>query len=395
MTLNPAMGEYLNMNQSTAGNPNENYAREVLQLFSTGVNRLNHDGTPVLDAQGLPVPVYTQADVDEFTRVFTGWNFNRAPNPALPAGTTNYRDPMVPRGGTTHDRNPKNLFGTALAGCPGTNGASNSACAQAELNQALDVIFNHPNVGPFVSRQLIQHLVTSNPSPAYVARVADAFDNDCAGLYPESPCFNQRGNMKAVVRNILLDPEARGDVKTDPAYGKLREPVQYINNFLRAFNASSDGVIAQGTSGVVGDAPAVMGQPLFRPATVFSYYEPDYQVTGTRLQGPAFGILTTSTTLRRANWVNQLLYFGLQPSPNVPTGTQVNMAPVINLSNDPPAMVEYLNALLLHGTMSAAMKAEVVKAVEFIPTSSSDYQRRRAQTAIYLVATSAQYEVQR
>ena len=395
MTLNPAMGEYLNMNQSTAGNPNENYAREVLQLFSTGVNRLNHDGTPVLDAQGLPVPVYTQADVDEFTRVFTGWNFNRAPTPALPAGTTNYRDPMVPRGGTTHDRNPKNLFGTALAGCPGTNGASNSACAQAELNQALDVIFNHPNVGPFVSRQLIQHLVTSNPSPAYVARVADAFDNDCAGLYPESPCFNQRGNMKAVVRNILLDPEARGDVKTDPAYGKLREPVQYINNFLRAFNASSDGVIAQGTSGVVGDAPAVMGQPLFRPATVFSYYEPDYQVTGTRLQGPAFGILTTSTTLRRANWVNQLLYFGLQPSPNVPTGTQVNMAPVINLSNDPPAMVEYLNALLLHGTMSAAMKAEVVKAVEFIPTSSSDYQRRRAQTAIYLVATSAQYEVQR
>jgi uncharacterized protein (DUF1800 family) len=395
MTINPAMGEYLNMNQSTAGNPNENYAREVLQLFSTGVNKMNHDGTPVLDSQGQPVPVYTQADVDEFTRVFTGWNFNRAPSPALPAGTTNYRDPMVPRGGTTHDRNPKNLFGTALAGCPGTNGATNSACAQTELVTALDVIFNHPNVGPFVSRQLIQHLVTSNPSPAYIARVADAFDNDCAGLYPESPCFNQRGNMKAVVRNLLLDPEARGDVKTDPSYGKLREPVQYINNFLRAFNATSDGVIAQGTSGVVGDAPAVMGQPLFRPATVFSYYEPDYQVTGTRLQGPAFGILTTSTTLRRANWVNQLLYFGLQPSANVPTGTQINMTPAMNLSNDPAALVEYLNTLLLHGTMSAAMKQTVVNAVSAIDPASSDASRRRAQTAIYLVATSAQYEVQR
>jgi uncharacterized protein (DUF1800 family) len=399
MTLNPSMGEYLNMNQSVATNFNENYAREVLQLFSMGVNRLNHDGTPFTDAQGLPVPVYTQADVDEFTRVFTGWNFNRAPNPALPAGTTNYRDPMVPRGGTTHDRNPKNLFGTPLAGCPGTNGAANSTCAQNELNAALDVIFNHPNTGPFISRQLIQHLVTSNPSPAYVARVADAFDNDCAGLYPESPCFNTRGNLKAVVRNILLDPEARGDMKTDPSYGKLREPVQYINNFLRAFNATSDGVIAQNTNISGGDAPNQMGQPLFLPTTVFSYYEPDHQVTGTRLQGPAFQILTTSTTLRRANFINQLLYFGIQavgtPFPNVPTGTQIAMQPVINLSNDPPAMAEYLNTLLLHGTMSAAMKQTVVDAVNAIPTSSSDSARRRAQTAIYLVATSAQYEVQR
>ena len=402
MTLSPAMGEYLNMNQSVATNFNENYAREVLQLFSMGVNRLNHDGTPVLDAQGLPVPAYAQADVDEFTKVFTGWNFNRAPNPALPAGTTNYRDAMVPRGGTTHDRNAKNLFGTALTGCPGTNGASNSACAQTELTQALDVIFNHPNVAPFVSRQLIQHLVTSNPSPAYVARVADAFDNDCAGLYPESPCSNVRGNMKAVVRNILLDPEARGDVKTDPNYGKLREPIQYINNFLRAFTATSDGVIAQCTGGAVGDAPNAMGQPLFLPNTVFSYYEPDYQVTGTRLQGPAFQILTTSTTLRRANYINQMLYFGIQPiftsgcgNNTAPTGTQIQMAPVISLADNPSGMADYLNNLLLHGTMSAAMRQTVLDAINAIPNTSSDYQRRRAQTAIYLVATSAQYEVQR
>ncbi|HWS86101.1 MAG TPA: DUF1800 domain-containing protein [Pyrinomonadaceae bacterium] len=398
MTLNPAMGEYLNMNQSTAGNPNENYAREVLQLFSTGVNKLNHDGTPVLDAQGSPVPVYTQEDINEFTRVFTGWNFAGV----FQAGATNFRDPMVPRGGTTHDRSAKNLFGTALAGCPGTNGATNAACAQTELNQALDVIFNHPNVGPFVSRQLIQHLVTSNPSPAYVARVADAFDNDCAGLYPESPCSNQRGNMKAVVRNILLDPEARGDVKTDPSYGRLREPVQYINNFLRAFNATSDGVIAQCTGGGVGDAPNAMGQPLFLPATVFSYYEPDYQVTGTRLTGPPFQILTTSTTLRRANYVNQMLYFGIQATGAgncgnnaIPTGTQIQMLPVINLADNPPGMVDYLNNLLLHGTMSASMRQTVLDAINAIPTGSSDYQRRRAQTAIYLVATSAQYEVQR
>ena len=403
MTLNPAMGEYLNMNQSTAGNPNENYAREVLQLFSTGVNRLNHDGKPVLDAQGQPVPVYAQSDVNEFTKVFTGWGFNRAPSPALPAGTTNYRDPMVPRNSTTHDTTVKNLFNTQVHDCAaGTSGSANGACAQSELAKALDVIFNHSNVGPFVSRQLIQHVVTGNPSPAYVARVADAFEDDCKGLYPESPCANARGNMKAVVRNILLDPEARGDVKTDPSYGRLREPVQYINNFLRAFSATSDGVIAQCTSGVVGDAPNVMGQPLFLPATVFSYYEPDYQAAGTRLVGPAFQILTTSTTLRRANYLNQMLYFGIQPSflsgcgnNPVPTGTQLQMLPVINLSNDPSAMVDYLNALLLHGAMSAAMKQTVVDAVGAIPNTSSDYQRRRAQTAIYLVATSAQYEVQR
>jgi uncharacterized protein (DUF1800 family) len=405
MTLSPAMGEYLNMNQSVATNFNENYAREVLQLFSIGVNKLNHDGTFVLDAQGQPIPAYVQTDVDEFTKVFTGWNFNRAPTPALPAGTTNYRDPMVPRGGTTHDRGAKNLFGTALAGCPGTNGAANSTCAQNELNAALDVIFNQPNVGPFVSRQLIQHLVTSNPSPAYVARVADAFDNDCAGLYPESPCFNQRGSLKNVVRNILLDPEARGDVKTDPSYGKLREPVQYISNFLRAFNATSDGVIAQCTGGAVGDAPSAMGQPLFLPSTVFSYYEPDYQVTGTRLTGPAFQILTTSTTLRRANYVNQMLYFGIQPiflsgcgNTPAPTGTQIQMLPLINLGDNPAGMVDYLDTLLLHGTMSASVRQTVLTAVNAIPSSgtgSTDYQRRRAQTAIYLVATSAQYEVQR
>src|ERR1051326_3044040 len=129
MTLSPAMGEYLNMDQSTAGNPNENYAREVMQLFSLGVNRLNHDGTPVLDSQGQPVPTYTQSDANEFTRVFTAWNFNRPPNPALPAGTTNYRDPMVPRGGTTHDTGAKNLFGTQLAGCLGASGAANVQCA--------------------------------------------------------------------------------------------------------------------------------------------------------------------------------------------------------------------------------------------------------------------------
>jgi len=386
ITLNPAMGEYLDMRRSLATNSNENFAREVLQLFSVGVNQLNTDGTPVLDAQDSPAPAYTQATVNEFTRVFTGWNFA----PVFQAGTSNYRDPMTPRNGTTHDTGAKTLFSTPLAGCAGASGAANGACAQAELNAALDVIANHPNAGPFISRQLIQHLVTSNPSPAYVARVASVFNSDCNGLYPESPC-GARGNMKAVVRNILLDPEARGDLKTDPNFGKLREPVQYLNNVLRAFNATSDGVIGNRSSG--GDLPNALDQPVFQPPTVFSYYSPDYEPPGTNLQGPAFQILSTSTTLRRANAANQLIYTGINIGANNPSGTQLNFTDLDALAaGDGSQLVDRLNTLLLHGTMSQQMRAAALTAVQAVSAGSP---RQRVQTAVYLVVTSPQYDVQR
>jgi uncharacterized protein (DUF1800 family) len=392
MTLNPGMGEYLDMRRSVNGNANENYAREVLQLFSVGVNQLNADGTPVLDAQDKPVPTYTQTNVNEFTRVFTGWNFAAA----FQNGTTNYRDSMVPRNGTTHDTGSKMLFGTPVAGCPGASGAANGTCAQNELNIALDVIFNHSNVGPFISRQLIQHLVTSNPSPAYVQRVASAFNDDCNGLYPESSCGHTRGSLKTVVRNILLDPEARGDVKTDPNYGKLREPVQYINNILRAFNASSDGVIGSRASS--GDLPSSLDQPVFQPTTVFSYFMPDYEVPGTKLLGPAFQILSTSTTLRRANVANTLIYSGILPGANNPTGTQLNFASLDTLASGDTTggqLVDQLNALLLHGTMSTQMRSSILAAVLSVPTSDSNFARKRVQTAVYLVVTAPQYDVQR
>jgi uncharacterized protein (DUF1800 family) len=400
ITLNPAMGDYLDMNQSTASSPNENYAREVNQLFSVGTNQLNLDGTPVLDSQGNPVPTYTQTTVNEFTRVLTGWSFNRSPANPLPAGVTNYRDPMVPRGGTTHDTGSKNLYGNPLPGCPGANNntnPTNAQCAQTELNTALDILFTHPNVGPFVSKQLIQHLVTSNPSPAYVQRIASVFNNDCNGLYPESPC-GARGNLKAVVRNILLDPEARGDVKTDPSYGKLREPAQYLNNVLRAFNAASDGVIGDRNPAFNGDMPRQLDQPIFQPPTVFSYYQPDYQVPGTKLQGPAFQILSTSTTLKRANVVNLLVYTGIQVGANTPTGTQLNFSSLDALvTNDPSGgqLLERLNTLLLHGTMSSQMRSAILTALQAIPTSDPNFAHKRSQSAAYLVVTSPQYDVQR
>jgi uncharacterized protein (DUF1800 family) len=397
ITLNPAMGEYLNMNQSIAGNPNENYAREVLQLFSVGVNRLNADGTPVLDSSGNPVPTYTQTTVNEFTRAFTGWLFNRAPQTPLPAGVTNYRDPMVPRTVPgNHDGNPKTLFSTNVAACPVLTSQQTVACAQSDMNIALDTIFNHSNVGPFISKQLIQHLVTSNPTPAYVGRVASAFNDDCNGLYPEAPCSHTRGNMKAVVRNILLDPEARGDLKTDPSYGRLREPVQYIANVLRAFNASSDGVL--GSSNRAGDLPGTLDQPVFQPPTVFSYYTPDYEVPGAKMLGPAFQILYTTTTVRRANVMNTLIYSGIGTGANNPTGTQFDFSQLQTLAtNDTTSaqLVDRLNALLLHGTMTTAVRTSILSAVNAIPTSDANFARKRVQAAAYLIVTSPQYDVQR
>jgi hypothetical protein len=271
------------------------------------------------------------------------------------------------------------------------------------MQVALDNIFNHPNVGPFISKQLIQHLVTSNPSPAYVERVARVFNNDCSGLYPQGCSGGIRGNLKMVVQAILLDPEARGDFKTDPNYGKLREPAQYINGILRAFNvksfdktSTSDGVLA-GRSTV--NFTGTLDQPIFEPPTVFSYYQPSYEVPGIKILGPAFGILSTSTTLRRANNANTLIYTGVAPTvaPNTdrPRGTSVDLASLEALASDPNAMANHVNALLLHGTMSASVRSSIITAVNAIPTSDANFARKRAQIVAYLVTTSSQYDIQR
>lgn len=387
ITLNPEMGEYLDMRLSTRTNPNENFAREILQLFSIGVNELNLDGTPKLDAQGIPIPAYTQTHVNEFTRLFTGWNLvpGGLPPPAgMTGAVTNWRDPMVPRGGTNHDFNPKTLFnGVVTPQCSNQSGTTNNNCAIADLAIGLDNIYNHANVAPFISKQLIQHLVMSNPSPAYVQRVATVFNAN----------RTSSTQMREVVRAILLDPEARGDVKTAPNYGKLREPMQYITAMLRGFNATSDGVIGNRSQG--GDLPNSLDQPMFQPATVFSYYQPEYQVPGTGILGPAFGILSTSTTLRRANVANTLIYTGIPTGANNPTGTQLSFTSLEALASDPGAIADQLNALLLHGTMSAQFKTSIVTAMNAIPTSDGNFTRKRSQVAAYLVITSSQFEIQR
>jgi uncharacterized protein (DUF1800 family) len=377
ITLNPAMGEYLNMVTSTKTNPNENYAREIMQLFSIGLNFLNPDGTLQLDNNGNPIATYTQDTVTNFARAFTGWTFDKPPQ----TGTTNYINPMVVHTPETtyHDRNAKTLlqYPNAVYG----NLPANQATA-VDLSNALDNIFYHPNVGPFICQQLIQKLVTSNPSPGYVARVESWFENDGTGV---------RGNLWAVLWAILLDPEARGDAVSDPTYGHLREPVLFTCNVLRAFNATShDGTTT--SDGYVNPQVINFGMDLFRPPTVFSYYPPSYNVPGyIPLLGPEFGIQTTVTTLKRANFMNTMTFGGgINTGSNAPTGTALNLSTLQTMT--PDAMADYLNGLLTHGTMSDAMRTGLIQAINAVAATNT---LKRARTAVYLVTTSAQYQVQR
>ena len=380
ITINPAMGNYLDVTGNTRTRPNENYAREVLQLFSIGTFKLNLDGTQQLDAEGQPIPTYGQDEVNSFARVFTGWV--RAPNfPNAPTTVPNYIDPMVTNEGN-HDVGSKRLLnGVTLPANQNT---------RKDTTDAINNIVNDPSIGPYISKQLIQHLVTSNPSPAYVARVATVFNGD--GGAP-------RGDMKAVIRAILLDAEARGDVKVEAGYGRLRHPAQYILNVLRAFNAGSRDLSSE-SDGYLNPQSTTMGMDVFRPPSVFSYFSPFNGVPGgAGLRGPEFGLLSTSTSLARVNFINTMIppnsgatVGGINVSTNSPSGTALNLSPLEALASNPAAMIDYLDRLLLHGTMSPEMRSSVLSAVNAVAASNP---LRRARTAAYLVLTSSQYQVQR
>lgn len=410
VTLNPGMGEYLNMRGNSVVSlanptPNENYAREIMQLFSIGVDMLNQDGTPLLDAQGNRVASYDQTTITNLARVFTGWDLDV--NKASPFDGTltalNYQDPMVPSNNRArYDTNAKTLLVDirspnpvvipACANCT-NNTANTQAYAVATLPLAIDNLFYHPNTGPYVCIQMIHQLVTSNPSPAYVGRCSAAFANNGSSV---------RGDLKAVITSILLDPEARGDVKTDPNYGHLREPVLLMTSLLRAFNATdsskTDGVLVTASPSSFSNA---MGQNIFNPPTVFSYFPADYNLPGTSLFGPEFGILDTSTSYARANFINTLFVanngLGIAPTPpNRPQGTQINFASFQAMATTPQQLVDALNARLMHGTMSSQMNASIVAALNGINNVNATTQAlQRTQAAIYLVASSSQYQVER
>lgn len=378
ITLSPAMGRYLNMVNNTRADPvrgvapNENFARELLQLFSIGIFRLNHDGTLRKDSAGKPIPAYNQDTVEGFARAFTGWTY-----PALPGSATQGLNPPYYIGTmvsipSLHDTDQKELLDGIVLSAQQT--------PEKDLNDALDNIFHHPNVGPFIGKRLIQHLVTSNPSPAYVGRVADAFNDNGSGV---------RGDMKAVIKAILLDPEARGEANTDPAFGKIREPAKFIIGILRALGGQSDGVFLRAQS-------KLLGQNVYQAPSVFNFYPPDYPLQGTDLVSPVSAIYTTTAALDRSNFVHGLLYGSsdMLPDPTVTgaTGTKVDLAPLAALANDPERLLDKLDLVLMHRNMSDAMREIIIQAVNAVPARDA---LGRTRIAVYLVATSSQYQVER
>lgn len=408
MTLNPAMGNYLDMAISTRQNPNENFAREVLQLFSIGVDMLNQDGTPMLDASGNRIPAYDQNAVNNFTKTLTGWNFCNQGCPNSQPGIVNYFDPLIPIP-VNHDTGAKTLLNYSGANPAVPEGQT----PEQDLDDAINNIFNHPNVAPFVSKLLIQQFVTSNPTPAYVGRVSAVFRNNGSSV---------RGDIKAVIRAILLDPEARGNIKTDPDYGKLREPVLFATNVLRPFVPSSNryaGSWCGGQSdGVLNFLTEPLGQDVFNPPSVFNYYPMDYVISNVGLAGPEFGTLSTNTILKRANFVEK--FFPALPGSGTASGIQVNGQIVSTPGNVPIPNPEYslcgmevyiprlqalsasdatgallvdtLNKEMLRSSMSGAMRGDILTAVRAVDPNNT---LRRARTAIYLIATSPQFQVQR
>jgi uncharacterized protein (DUF1800 family) len=378
VTLTAAMGHWLDMvnndKPGTGQHANENYARELMQLFTLGLDQLNPDGTPVLDATGNPIPTYTQDDVMALGRALTGWTYPTQPGQTLQKHNPEYYGgPMVPFE-SNHDAGAKTLLGQSVAA---------GQSAEQELDSVLTIIFNHPNMPPFIGKQLIEKLVTSNPSPAYVQRVAQAFASGKFNSYGSG----KRGDMHATVAAILLDAEARrGDsvTTTNSNDGKLREPVIMMVSIARVFHATSDG------SGFESRG-AGMSEDIFNSGSVFNFFPPDNLIPQTKLNGPEFAIFNTNTSLARVNFINSAVYGAFNAS------AKLNFSSVIN-AGTPDQMVAWLNNLLLHGTMSDSMKQSILTAIGAIttatPPSTTDL-TNQANAAIYLVASSSQYQVQR
>jgi hypothetical protein len=224
--------------------------------------------------------------------------------------------------------------------------------------------------------------VTSNPTPAYVARISAVFNNNGSGV---------RGDLKAVVKAILMDSEARGDVKTEISYGHLREPILYVMGILRAANTKTDGIYPRGPM-------KTLGQTIFTSPTVFNFYQPDYPLPGSStLVAPEFAIVDSTTALARANVVDSLLFnspFKADPSVLNAIGTTLDLGPFSSVAADPAKLLDMLNALLMHGAMSSQLRSEIIGTVTALPANTAADQLNRARTALYLILTSPQYQVE-
>lgn len=386
VTLDPAMGRYLSMlgNQKPdleAGiRADENYARESMQLFTIGLWQLNLDGSRKLDSAGKPIPTYSQADVENLARIFTGWHW--AGMSSFYDYEPNWLEPMQAYSGF-HDRNAKRFMNQTFP-------AGNNATGSKELKRALDILFQHPNVGPFISRQLIQRLVTSNPTPAYISRVAAKFNDNGQGV---------RGDLKAVVRAILLDTEARNGHKTKPQdFGKLREPVLRISHVWRAFRAP--GVGPQGIFPLDYSDEAIGQGPLTSPS-VFNFFSPNYAPPGElRTQGylaPEMQLVNESLLTSADNFMAYNVVFQYIGNPySDEDSVRIDLSYEKTLASNIPALLDHLNLVLMSGTMSSTQRKDLTRRMQdFEPGSYPEWDYDRAAEAIYLIVASPQYLVQK
>lgn len=359
ITLNPAMGKYLDMAGNTKWGPNENYARELLQLFSMGLFELNKDGTQKKGKGGQPIATYAQAEINALSRIFTGWNV------AISSEDPNLKSFAVPMVGNPdyHDTAEKQLWGLAVR----------SDDMNQELEQALTAIVNNGNVAPFISRQLIQHLVSSNPSPAYVGRVSTVFQSS-------------GGDMKQVIKAILLDKEAlKPPSKTG---GHLRSPVLWLTHLLRAFkvtDATSDFVLFDSYL----PRQYRMSMEVYRSPSVFNFYPPDFPVPNSKLQGPEFGIFSTTEAFNRANLAYAIINKQISTSADRPKGTWIDYSGLQDFSADPTALVSKLAAKMLPEGMNPKIQQLMAQIVGWAP------EKERLQHAIYWMATSPEFMIEK
>lgn len=376
ITYNAAMASYLTFlnnrkaNAATGALPDENYARELMQLFTIGLYRLNMDGTLQMSG-GRPVETYTQSDVSQLARVFTGLTVDSSD------GTTpdRYRRTLIVNAGI-HETGASTFLGATVPA--GTDGAG-------AVKIALDTIFAHPNVPPFVSKQLIQRLVTSNPSPAYVGRVATVFADNGTGT---------RGDLRAVVRAILLDSEARADTGTSSTTGgKLREPVVRLANWARAFGATSTGGLWP-----IGDTSSStnrLAQSFGRSPSVFNFFRPGYTppntaIANASLVAPEFQITNELSVIAYVNYMQGVIQNGISSG-----DIRGDYTALLALVNDSGALVDEINLLLAAGQLSAATVAAIRAAVDSISASTTAGQNNRVYTAILLTMASPEYLTQR
>jgi uncharacterized protein (DUF1800 family) len=404
VTLHPMMGMYLTMmrNQkedaATGRVPDENYAREVMQLFSIGLHELNADGTLRRDASGEPIETYTHDDISGLAKVFTGWSWYAGPNLTDRTRTRFFgnsphadRDWQPMQAYNRHAANTdfhsageKRFLGTVIP-------ATSAPDPEGDLKIALDTLHNHPNAGPFFGKLLIQRLVTSNPSSGYVARVAAAFANNGSGV---------RGDMKAVISAILLDPEARTRDAGATGDGKLREPVIRLANFLRAFKATSQ----TGRYSGIGDTDDVatrLGQTPLRAPSVFNFFRPGYAPPNTTIATAGL----VAPELQIAHEVSVAGYLNYMRSSWIPVSTtrdvRQDYSAEIALADDPAALVERANLLLMSGQMTDALRAQIVAAVASRSytgtnqTSIDNMRRDRVCIAVFLTMASPDYLTQK